>query len=297
MKHPPSLFPTTALVRSPRSPHPPAHRPQDHAAAGLGAGVVAVLCMHPLDLLKVKLQVSTAKPQGGIGKQIWHTLRGIQAEQGWRGLYRGVGPNIAGNASSWGLYFLLSVHDRPRNVSRCSSSVLPATTCSRNAPRARTRPSACPPAPTSSVPLKQVRILSCWPPTCPDVPDRCCDCYHDQPNMGRQSTHVHHACRRPQVLQGALACVLPVWLPHVLSAISVTDGFSSIYSTEGIRGLWKGTSLALVGVSSGAVQFMSYEEMKRWGFEQKRRQFARAGKTMTPEDDKLVRRRVLMHAP
>lgn len=76
---------------------------------------------------------------------------------------------------------------------------------------------------------------------------------------------------------------------HVLSAISVTDGFSSIYSTEGIRGLWKGTSLALVGVSSGAVQFMSYEEMKRWGFEQKRRQFARAGKPMTPEDDKLVR--------
>lgn len=71
--------------------------------------------------------------------------------------------------------------------------------------------------------------------------------------------------------------------------MSVTDGFSSIYNTEGIRGLWKGTSLALVGVSNGAVQFMAYEEMKRWGFEQKRKQFARAGKTMTPDDDKLVR--------
>lgn len=34
---------------------------------------------------------------------------------------------------------------------------------------------------------------------------------------------------------------------------------------------------------------MAYEEMKRWGFEQKRKRFARAGKTMTPEDDKLVR--------
>ena len=121
------------------------------------------------------------------------------------------------------------------------------------------------------------------------MPHRCCDRCHDQSNMGHQSTHVHHACRRPQVLQGALACVLPVWLSHVLSAIFVTDGLSSIYNTEGIRGLWKGTSLALIGVSSGAVQFMSYEEMKRWGFEQKRKQFARAGKTMTPEDDKLVR--------
>lgn len=73
------------------------------------------------------------------------------------------------------------------------------------------------------------------------------------------------------------------------SEVSLTDGFSSIYNTEGMRGLWKGTSLALVGVSNGAIQFMAYEEMKRWGFEQKRKQFARAGKTMTPEDDKLVR--------
>lgn len=39
---------------------------------------------------------------------------------------------------------------------------------------------------------------------------------------------------------------------------------------------------------------MAYEELKRWGFEQKRKQFARAGKTMMPEDDKLVRITLLM---
>lgn len=116
--------------------------------------------MHPLDLLKVKFQVSTAKPQGSIGKQIWHSLRSIQAEQGWKGLYRGVAPNIAGNASSWGLYFLLFVLVRTRNVSRRSSPVLLATTCSRNAPRGTTQTFACPPVPTSSVQHKQVRLLS-----------------------------------------------------------------------------------------------------------------------------------------
>lgn len=63
--------------------------------------------MHPLDLLKIKLQVSNQKATSGIGTLIWHSLRDIKATQGWRGLYRGVGPNIAGNASSWGLYFLL----------------------------------------------------------------------------------------------------------------------------------------------------------------------------------------------
>jgi solute carrier family 25 (mitochondrial folate transporter), member 32 len=67
-----------------------------------------VLCMNPLDLLKVKFQVSTRAPSGsGVGRGIWLALRDIHASEGWRGLYRGLGPNVAGNASSWGLYFLL----------------------------------------------------------------------------------------------------------------------------------------------------------------------------------------------
>lgn len=65
--------------------------------------------MHPLDLLKVKFQVATEKPQGGVGQAIWQSLKDIQARDGWKGLYRGVGSNIAGNASSWGFYFLLYV--------------------------------------------------------------------------------------------------------------------------------------------------------------------------------------------
>lgn len=65
--------------------------------------------MQPLDLLKVKLQVTTVKPTSGLGKHIWTSFKNIQQTQGWRGLYRGLIPNIAGNASSWGLYFLLCV--------------------------------------------------------------------------------------------------------------------------------------------------------------------------------------------
>ncbi len=65
--------------------------------------------MNPLDLLKVKFQVSTRGPKGGIGHGIWRALRDIHASEGWHGFYRGLGPNVAGNASSWGLYFLLCV--------------------------------------------------------------------------------------------------------------------------------------------------------------------------------------------
>ena len=58
---------------------------------------------------------------------------------------------------------------------------------------------------------------------------------------------------------------------------------------EGPLGLFRGTSLALVGVSSGSIQFMVYEKMKSWGFERKRKQYARAGKVYGAEEDKLVR--------
>lgn len=75
--------------------------------AGLGAGIVNTLCMNPLDMLKVKFQVATSNPRGNAGSQIYYALKDIQQQYGWRGLYRGVVPNIAGNASSWGLYFLL----------------------------------------------------------------------------------------------------------------------------------------------------------------------------------------------
>lgn len=46
--------------------------------------------------------------------------------------------------------------------------------------------------------------------------------------------------------------------------------------------------MALFGVSNGALQFMTYEKMKQWGFERKRRQFAKAGREWLPADDKLV---------
>lgn len=67
------------------------------------------------------------------------------------------------------------------------------------------------------------------------------------------------------------------------------DGLKSTYHSEGIFGLYRGTSLALFGVSNGALQFMAYEKMKVWGFQQKRKAFIKAGKSWSSQDDKLVR--------
>jgi len=42
------------------------------------------------------------------------------------------------------------------------------------------------------------------------------------------------------------------------------DALSKIYRMEGIRGLYKGFTPGLLGISHGAVQFMTYEEMKNY---------------------------------
>ncbi|KAI0662871.1 mitochondrial carrier [Cubamyces menziesii] len=190
--------------------------------------------MHPLDLLKVKFQVATDTPKGGIGKAIWSSLTEIQARDGWKGLYRGVGANIAGNASSWGLYFLFYHMLKQRasggdpNYKLSPGAYL---LCSAEA-------SAVTAIMTNPIWVVKVRMFTTQP---------------KDPKAYRSLWH----------------------------------GLSSIYRHEGLAGLYRGTSLALFGVSNGAIQFMVYEEMKRWGFERKKRQFAKAGKEYTPSDDKL----------
>jgi solute carrier family 25 folate transporter 32 len=42
-------------------------------------------------------------------------------------------------------------------------------------------------------------------------------------------------------------------------------------------------------VGNGALQFMTYEKMKNWMFERKRRRVAKLGREWTTDDDKLVR--------
>ena len=74
----------------------------------------------------------------------------------------------------------------------------------------------------------------------------------------------------------------------MLTYVINPDGLSTIYHTEGVQGLFRGTTLALVGVSSGTVQFVVYEEMKDWSFERKRKRYERAGLPWRPEVEKLV---------
>lgn len=73
----------------------------------------------------------------------------------------------------------------------------------------------------------------------------------------------------------------------------VFHGLWSIATTEGLPGLWKGTTLALIGISNGAIQFMTYEQLKRWGKDRKRRLRGDAAITGEVDHEQLVKTRFM----
>lgn len=95
------------------------HQRQTEIVSGLSAGLATTLAIHPLDLIKVRMQLAQPGAHG-----ILNALRSISVDAaahrngtGARGLrrvlwpiryyYRGLGPNLVGNVSAWGLYFFL----------------------------------------------------------------------------------------------------------------------------------------------------------------------------------------------
>eukprot|EP00095_Tigriopus_kingsejongensis_P007993 maker-scaffold269_size230758-snap-gene-0.27 protein:Tk07993 transcript:maker-scaffold269_size230758-snap-gene-0.27-mRNA-1 annotation:"GI19815" len=81
----------------------------EHLLAGISGGVVSTLVLHPLDLLKIRFAVDdghSAAQQRPQYTSLRHAFTSIFQQEGVRGLYRGVTPNVAGAGTAWGFYFL-----------------------------------------------------------------------------------------------------------------------------------------------------------------------------------------------
>ncbi|KAJ1021596.1 hypothetical protein NDA16_003734 [Ustilago loliicola] len=264
-----SFFPTPAL---------------DHAFGGIAAGAVATICMNPLDLIKTKYQVDTSKPRplsfhqraaalasdatstssdikgkaravdlasasgtsrnvsvrpgwkyyatgGRIGNDMIGALNDIVKADGWKGLYRGLSPNVAGNSASWGLYFLWYTMIKER-MSASDSNQDPATGAPKKLSAGQHLLAASESGAITALMTNPIWVVKTRMFTTP---------------RSLASTAATGAGRAPpEVYRG-------LW-----------HGLVSIYRTEGVRGLYKGAGLALFGVSNGAIQFMAYEELKKW---------------------------------
>lgn len=89
--------------------------------AGAISGAVAQTCTYPFDVLRRRFQINTMSGMGYKYTSIWDAVRVIVAEEGLRGLFKGIGPNLLkvapSMASSWLSFelvrdFLVSLNDR-----------------------------------------------------------------------------------------------------------------------------------------------------------------------------------------
>ncbi|MCJ1405965.1 hypothetical protein MMC19_000030 [Ptychographa xylographoides] len=74
-------------------------------AAGAVSGAVAQTCTYPLDVLRRRFQINTMSGIGYKYKSIWDAVTIIVSQEGFRGLYKGIVPNLLkvapSMASSW----------------------------------------------------------------------------------------------------------------------------------------------------------------------------------------------------
>ncbi|KAF8416507.1 mitochondrial carrier domain-containing protein [Tirmania nivea] len=86
------------------------------AVAGFTAGLLNTLVVHPLDLIKTRLQVNRNTTPTKLGASLAligdiarnEAVPGTGSEVGskLRALYRGLTPNVVGNTAGWALYFM-----------------------------------------------------------------------------------------------------------------------------------------------------------------------------------------------
>mmetsp|Transcript_2421 Transcript_2421/g.3424 ORF Transcript_2421/g.3424 Transcript_2421/m.3424 type:complete len:329 (+) Transcript_2421:283-1269(+) len=77
---------------------------------GSTAGVMSIVFTYPLDLLRTMLAVEREKRQYSPHASLIRTFRAFMAEEGIKGLYRGVTPTILGILPYGGIAFMVNEH-------------------------------------------------------------------------------------------------------------------------------------------------------------------------------------------
>lgn len=172
------------------------------------SGACSTLVLHPVDVIKTRMQVQGSESVSGPRfTNSWQIAQHLVRNEGWRSLYKGVSPNLAGNAASWGLYFfgfrivtdqLHHMHQLSKTTSDLVSGVVTGTL-----------------------------VLAVTNPIWVVKTRQCLDMTSDRPN------------------------------------VSLLGSLRDLWKNEGLRGFYRGFGAGLFGTTHGALQFTSYQYMRR----------------------------------
>uniref|UniRef100_A0A069DSI1 Solute carrier family 25 member 32 n=1 Tax=Panstrongylus megistus TaxID=65343 RepID=A0A069DSI1_9HEMI len=189
------------------------HVKYEHLVAGITGGVASTLILHPLDLIKIRFAVNDGRSPAPQYNGLKNAITTIFRQEGVRGLYKGVTPNVWGSGSAWGFYFLF--YNSIKTWVQGGNSKTPLG------------PSMHMLLAAQAGILTLIMTNPVWV-----VKTRLCLQYSDE-----------------KVKTGRCYA-------------GMVDALMTIYRLEGVRGLYRGFIPGMFGVSHGAIQFMTYEEMK-----------------------------------
>eukprot|EP00892_Ulva_mutabilis_P011245 jgi/Ulvmu1/8493/UM044_0027.1 len=195
------------------------------AVAGAFSGALTVLLLHPLDVIKTRLQVQ----EKGISNRYHstvHAFKTIKAREGVRGLYSGLAPSLIGNAVSWGLYWVAWKSIHGYHCTQQGVDDLPWTM------KLLTGMQAGVLVTLATNPLWVVKT-----------------------RMQLESTNVPATAARKAAASTAAAA-------RPTAALGLPGAVRSVLRTDGLAGFYRGLGPALLLCSHGAIQMMAYEELK-----------------------------------
>ena len=207
--------------------------------SGAIAGTVAAAVVCPLDVLKTRLQVSSAVRDASTGDKYLSTygaLKRIVRHEGVVGLYRGLGPTVAALLPNWGVYF--SAYGALKRVLSPPSS-------------ARTDGG--------------------------DVGTSGAD--ENGVGEVKEANHVAHVLAAAGAGAATILVTNPLWvaktrlqvqhskalagaLPKRAHYTSTVDALTRMAREEGLRGLYSGFGPSLIGIAHVIIQFPLYESIK-----------------------------------
>jgi len=219
------------------------HFRPEHLVAGVSGGLLSVALTHPLELVKVRFQVDDLKRRRNtvnitqqrryrpVYKGLVDAFTAIYRSDGVRGLYGGVTPSMIGAGSAWGLYFLVfnglkSRHLAKEGVNRDLTLGEHFLFASQTGLFTLTL--------TNPIWVAKTRL-----------------CLQYEKSMASP-------------LSTSLNDVTSSGIRRISGPSSMSQVLLSLWRTEGVRGLYRGYLPGIVGISHGVVQFVCYEEMKKW---------------------------------
>ncbi|KAJ9093174.1 hypothetical protein QFC21_006491 [Naganishia friedmannii] len=218
----------SSLGPQPPPPHKPSIPHMYHSMlAGAGAGLVSSIATCPLDVIKTRLQASSAP-----GETVKNLLTTIYRTHGVRGLYRGLGPTILGYLPTWGIYF--SVYDDIKD--KLGKSIGSGGAGLVGVDGVVTQQGG-----SGGNEQWLVHILAAMTAGA----------------TGTIATNPLWVIKTRFMAQSIMA-------PNERRYAHTLDACRTIYREEGLGAFYKGLAPSLIGVTHVAVQFPLYEQLKVW---------------------------------